>query len=171
MKQLLFASLITLTFCGGKERWDVKTLCDKDAATINFTPIPVTVTHLTQLITPKTLGKTPRQPCERQVYQVVAIVKDFFKEADGDFHIVLQDTAGVATMIAEIPDPTCDVTMRSPYINTFKAVRDSFLTIAKKGGTYCLTGVAFVDIKHPKPQRGVAANEIELHPLLSFNRN
>lgn len=33
-----------------------------------------------------------------------------------------------------------------------------------------IVGVAFFDLPHGKPQHGVAPNNIELHPVLSFTK-
>jgi hypothetical protein len=41
----------------------------------------------------------------------------------------------------------------------------AFLTLH---GTATITGVGFFDIRHATPQRGVAPNNIELHPVLAF---
>jgi hypothetical protein len=35
-------------------------------------------------------------------------------------------------------------------------------------GSATITGVGFFDVRHPRPQRGVAPNQIELHPVLAF---
>jgi hypothetical protein len=32
-----------------------------------------------------------------------------------------------------------------------------------------VVGVGFFDLKHPRPQDGVAGNNVELHPVLQFS--
>lgn len=48
---------------------------------------------------------SPRFPLEKNIYTVLAIVKDYFAEEDGDIHIVLQDINHPSiTIIVEMPD-------------------------------------------------------------------
>src|SRR5207249_2058473 len=54
----------------GRERWSVKTLTDPDAASINLTPIPSTITALGSVAAPKVTSDLPRQPQEKNVYRV-----------------------------------------------------------------------------------------------------
>jgi hypothetical protein len=39
---------------------------------------------------------------------------------------------------------------------------------ARLHGSASITGVGFFGVRHPRPQRGVAPNQIELHPVLAF---
>ena len=73
-------------------------------------------------------------------------------------------------MIAEIPDPNCSRVKQSPYELEFGTVRNYFDSCGTsiKGKQVTITGVSFVDIKHGKPQRGVAPNNIELHPVIDL---
>jgi hypothetical protein len=145
----------TRSLCG-TERWTVKTLQDRP------TLLPVRTTTLRFLVTrpaPSTLPST-RQPFERHVYRVTAAATLVRSEDDGDFHLVLRD--GALHMIAEAPSTSC-VAGATP-------VRRAQMGTARAAVRVCaraqITGVAFFDYKHG--QTGVAANAIELHPILGF---
>jgi hypothetical protein len=141
----------------GVERWTVKTLQDRPV----LLPVRVsTVAALGSLPAPSPLPST-RLPFERRVFRVTAAVTLVRKEADSDFHLVLQDGAG-RTMIAEAPLPSC-----APLAT---AARRTQMGTARAAVRLCpkatVTGVAFFDFKHG--QTGVAPNAIELHPILAF---
>ena len=139
----------------GVERWNVKTLQDRPLL------LPRRLTTVSYLVTrpPPTLPMT-RLPFERHVFQVVATVELVRPEADGDLHLVL-DQQG-RQMIAEAPSPSCTAGATP--------IRRSQMSSARKAVTLCqrarVTGVAFFDFNHG--QTGVAANAIELHPILAF---
>jgi hypothetical protein len=166
-----YAAFIT---CGGEERWDVKTLQDAGANSVTKTPVKTSVESLTKKKRPAQVGKhTPRFAAEKKTYTVLATVKEYFTETDGDIHIVLQDvTDPNITMIAEMPDYTCDKVTGSSYVGKFKQAKDNFKSYKKSelvGHKFFFTGVAFFDLTHGTPQRGVAPNGIELHPVLNFH--
>src|SRR5689334_8337000 len=72
----------------GTERWDVKTLTDPAATSIDFSPQPATVEPLTALPVPgPIMPHTPRYPSERQTYRVAARLVGFKLETDSDFHV------------------------------------------------------------------------------------
>lgn len=93
-------------------------------------------------------------------------------EADGDYHLVLQDGAG-RTMIAEIPKPWC-VGASSVWSSEISSARSAFdaktggakSSLSKSGSTVSLMGVGLLDKVHG--QIGVAPNGVELHPVLSI---
>jgi hypothetical protein len=168
--QLLFCQ------CGGEERWAVKTLEDADAAQVRFKPLNTSVESLTKMKLPQKIGPgTPRLKAEFKTYTVYARVREYFKEKDGDIHIVLEDiNKPEITMIAEMPDFDCERVSSSAYEDKFKAARQHFNVLDKKhlikGNEFYFTGVVFFDIKHGTPQRGVSKlNGIELHPVLNFH--
>lgn len=161
----------------GVERWAIKCLSDKDTAKINFDSVTcITVDSLTKI--PKTsIGKnSERQPSEMLLYKVTAAITDYKKEDDGDIHIVLQDTATGATMIAEMPNPECEnikgTSRAAKYAETRQWLTDHIgnPTTSFKHISFVrmvtVTGVAFFDFAHG--QRGLAPNSIELHPILSI---
>lgn len=120
----------------------------------------VTVAYLLSRPAPSSLPDT-RLPFERHLFRVGAAVVLVRKEADSDFHLVLQDPAG-RTMIAEAPLLSC-----APGST---AVRRVQMTVVRSAVRVCaramVTGVAFFDYQHG--QTGVAPNGIELHPILGF---
>jgi hypothetical protein len=140
----------------GTERWTVKTLQDRPALIPART---TTIAYLTSRTPPASLPDT-RLPFERHIFTVTAAVVLIRHEADDDFHVVLSD--GRRTMITEAPAPTCD-TRAYPK-------RQAQMADARRALRPCsrarVTGVAFFDFDHG--QTGVAANAIELHPILGF---
>lgn len=174
---LLWFPLLGLHFdddCGGHDRWDVKTLQDADASKVKKKPTNTSVESLSKRKRPIKVGDdSPRFPLEKNTYTVRAIVKDYFTEEDGDIHIVLQDIDHPSiTIIAEMPDYDCDRVNQSVYVDKFRKVRDDFKKLKRKdkiGHKFYFTGVAFFDLEHGNPQRGVAQNGMELHPVLSFH--
>ncbi len=175
--------------CGihcGTERWDIKTLSDAHAKDINFTPAPSSVDKLSKITAP-TSGAT-RNASEKQTYSVRAKLVEYKIEfnpkpkagstpGDHDFHIVLQDLNGPATMVVEIPDVQCSGVCSSIKKAEIEKVRSDFqsgVTTPPAEGFFTLanpvevevTGVAFFDFAHG--QTGLAPNCIELHPVLSF---
>ena len=162
--------------CGGIERWDVKTLTDKDSSKINFTPIESTVSDLIETKVPfeKIGNNSPRTGNEFNVYSITVHITFYKYEADKDIHIVVCDLNDKnKTMICEIPDATCPQIKSSSHVKEIEEVAKEFLSFKKTAhsiqeGTYVLTGVGFYDKLHG--QTGLAPNGIELHPLLSIKK-
>ena len=105
------------------------------------------------------------------------------REEDGDIHLVVRDKHPSHTIIVELPNVACRGTSHSVHKAEMANVRHTFAldcglpgwgTRVKKSGPKDLSGkatlegVGFFDLEHPTPQSGVAPNNIELHPLLSF---
>ena len=155
--------------CGGVSRWSVKTLTDNAADSINRTSEWTTIKKLSALKPEKKITRTtPRLKAEKQVYTVRCQIKDFFKEADGDLHLVLFDAQTKQTMIAEIPDPRCPDVQRSKYYDMIRKSFEDFT--AQKNGEYSgnvfVMGTGFFDLVHGTKQRGVSLNGFEIHPVL-----
>lgn len=165
----------------GSWRWSVKTLSDPKASQVNFSPVARTISQLRSLQPPASLKtRTPRiAPTEMQVYRVLARLKEYVRETDHDFHIVIADpTSASKTMVAEVVDPTCPGARDSARQSALKTVRRKFIDLygEPSRGTFrpvpgqpvaILVGVAFFDqcgAQH-KP-RGAAPQCIELHPVL-----
>ncbi len=165
----------------GTERWHIKTLDDIYVPTINFTPQLVDVDYLRNIPVPagySSSNDTSRYaPWETQVYTVRAVLLDWKKESDHDFHIVIGEVGNPTdTMIIEPPDQTCNAACASNFGVDFQAVRDKLTTcfntqppssvspFPTSGVIVDLTGVAYFDPIHG--QTGVAPNGIELHPLM-----
>lgn len=145
----------------GFERWTVKTLQDQPELLYRGTR---SISWLEKRKKPKPLPGT-RAPLEFNVYRVVAAVTHVIPQndddGDGDLHIVLDDEAG-HTMIAEAPRASCNRRATAYWRGEMKAARDAVRVCAKAE----VVGVAFFDRFHG--QTGVAANEIELHPITKF---
>jgi hypothetical protein len=95
------------------------------------------------------------------VGRVLAAGAALLLKDDGDIHVVLQDAVG-HTMIAEAPMASCN--------KGATAYRRHQMAQARAAAGVCssaeIVGVAFFDFFHT--QDGVAPNQIELHPILSF---
>jgi hypothetical protein len=141
----------------GVERWKVKTLQDRPNL---LTPQERTIAYLVTRAKPTPLPGT-RAPFERHQFIITAAVTKKLAEDDGDFHLVLDDGKG-NTMIAEAPIAMCN--------SGATAYRRQQMASARAAARVCtkaeIKGVAFFDFFHN--QTGVADNEIELHPILSF---
>jgi hypothetical protein len=144
------------TMCG-VERWKVKTLQDRPSLLAVQTK---TIAYLISRTKPTPLPGD-RASFERHQFKVTAHVTKVIGEDDGDLHLVLQDAAG-NTMIAEAPTASCDSGATAYRRNQMAQARAAVKVCANAE----LIGVAFFDFFHH--QTGVAPNEIELHPILSF---
>jgi hypothetical protein len=145
----------TFASCGA-ERWPVKTLQDRP----RLLPIRrTTVAWLTSRPAPDGVPAV-RLPLERRIFQVVGAVTLVRHEDDSDFHVVL--VGGGRHMIVETPAPACAARATPLRRRQMKQARQAVRVCAKAR----VTGVAFFDAIHG--QTGVAANGIELHPVLAF---
>lgn len=160
----------------GKERWPVKTLQDESAEAVINSPVKkATVSQLLALQAPPKAqllkAETTRFLPEASIYQVEVLILGFKQETDSDFHIVISDPQNPGkTMISEIPSGSCaDI-----YAQVFTDLQKQFVNeVGKPTPKYrklltpikaTFTGPAFFDFLHG--QTGVAANGIELHPLI-----
>src|SRR3954454_19602982 len=92
----------------GIERWPEKTLQDRRASLVDFTPRPTTVDVLRR----KRVRRDPhgfrKAPVETTVYRVRARLVGVLGEDDGDAHVVIASlTNRHRTMIVEIPAESC----------------------------------------------------------------
>lgn len=167
--------------CGGhcgEERWHIKTIFDRDAGSINFTPRSTTIPELVSMRAPAVLGEE-RDSAEKQVYSVEAVLLGWKVESgakgDHDFHLVLADPNDLSrTMIAESPSPDCEGACSSSQARRFAEVRQALEARLSAPQAHFrrfmpawrvrVEGVGFFDIFHG--QIGVAENCMELHPLL-----
>lgn len=117
-----------------------------------------TVLALTNRPAPSPLPDT-RLPFEHHVFRVVAQVVLIRKEADHDYHLVLQ--AQGRTMIAEAADPAC-----APQAFPLRRRQMAGVRRVIRLCRAVIVGVAFFDFQHG--QTGVARNGIELHPILGL---
>ena len=159
----------------GVDRRAVKVLNDTDAKNISFTAMRTDVVDMTKFKCPEKISRTlPRFEKEFNVYQLNCTIREYRKEEDGDYHLVLQQADDTTiTIVGEIINPTCDDLKNNPHLQEYITVRAEFekYILPKnkvKGGYYKLKGVCFFD--RPHGQLGAAKNGVELHPILSLTK-
>ena len=100
---IIFMASFVLSFDNdcGTERLDVRTLTDKEAKLIKWIPITTSVKGLTKLVQPfpveekkkkkgtPVFDKSKRFGYEFNIYSVQCKIREFRKEDDGDYHLVL----------------------------------------------------------------------------------
>src|SRR3954466_2657691 len=104
---VVLASAPSALACG-IERWPEKTLQDRRASLVDFTPRPTSVDVLRR----KRVRRDPhgfrKAPVETTVYRVRARLVGVLGEDDGDAHLVIASLANRhRTMIVEIPPQNC----------------------------------------------------------------
>ncbi|HEY6229770.1 MAG TPA: hypothetical protein VIW64_00785 [Pyrinomonadaceae bacterium] len=169
---LLLLPAHSLGQCGG-ERWAVKTGADPDSNLIDtVSPASTTVTYLTSLTAPTVLPDNNRiQPTETTLWVINATLKQYQKQADSDYHLLLVDGAG-HQMIAEIPSPDCVSASNKFYSGIVRARADfdarytATSSLKTANVPVQITGVGFFD--YLAGQTGVAPNGIELHPVIDI---
>ena len=153
----------------GSERWDIKTGSDSQAGNVSLVPVPNTIAALVAL--PAAGGGTTREhPTEDTVWELRNVtLTELKEESDSDYHMVLSD--GSKTMIAEVPYMTCATSSAwACFMSRARSEVDARYTVTTTpqypAATITLRGVGFFDFAHG--QNGVAANAIELHPVLEL---
>jgi hypothetical protein len=174
----------------GVERWAIKTGVDAQATDVVSAVTPVAILDLIGRQAPADPDTVADRdaPVELTTYEVTATLIGYKLEADGDYHLVLDDGQG-HTMIAEIPDPAfcaqslwlAEITASrkafdgkfGPQIAALKvmmvslAANEGVPMITKVSVPVVVTGIGFFDRLHG--QTGVAPNGIELHPVLDIS--
>jgi len=166
--------------CGphcGSERWDVKTLSDPHAGSVDLQQRQVVTVHsLVSIDPPSQLPADNRiSPVELTTFGVQARLIGFKIEGDQDFHLVIADDQSHETMIVEIPNPKCDGVCASRGLQLITGARQTFIKqCGNPTATYRrltkplevrITGVGFFDFAHGQIGRAIH-NSIELHPVL-----
>jgi hypothetical protein len=153
----------------GSERWDIKTGTDSQASSVSLVPRPNTIAALVAL--PAAGGNTTREhPTENTVWELKNVtLTELKEESDSDYHMVLSD--GSKTLIAEIPYMTCATSSAwACFMSRARSQIDAkylmTTTPLYPAATITVRGVGFFDFVHG--QNGVAANAIELHPVLEL---
>ncbi len=178
-RTLLFAVAVTLilsstqAFPCGVERQSVKVGTDADIGKVNFNaPQNTTIANLRAFPTPATIPTNNRiSPEETTVWVVDATLTLIKLESDQDYHLVIQDAAGL-TMIAEIPAPSCVPTSSpmNPGVTKARAATDAMFNVTTSFQTVNvpvhITGVGMHDFPHG--QTGAAPNQIELHSVIDI---
>ena len=165
----------------GTERWNIKTLSDKDTIKINFNEIiPSTVHEQVSLEKPHE-KITSRLDSETKVYSIKCFIVGYKKENnDKDIHIIIEDIDTDETMVAEIPSSECFEIQKTSRYLLFKQLQEWFtnnigqpssskFTYLEKHIPVTITGVGFFDFMHG--QKGMAENGREIHPVLSIKLN
>ena len=122
---------------------------------------------------------------EVTVYHLVGVrLVDARIEEDGDIHLVIRSKYPGEQMIVELPNVVCKGARMSKHKAELEQARSDFASSCgldawttrrlraspkKLVGTAAIVGVGFFDLEHPRPQSGVAPNNIELHPVLKFS--
>lgn len=154
----------------GVERWAVKTLTDPNAAQVTLRPQASSVADLVSIAPP--VNPSDRvNPTEETTFTITGTLTFAKTEADGDYHLVIADSQG-NTMIVESTAPSCaHGSLVLAQIEQARATLDQRLPglaggqVLKPNQAVTVTGVGFFDRLHG--QTGVAANGIELHPLVA----
>lgn len=164
------AEATTSAHCG-IERWPVKVGTDAQAPAIAIdSPVPTTISQMTSFTPPSSLPQNSRvAPVETHDFQVSGILTQYKIEDDQDVHLVIY--SGKDHMIAEIPSPSCAV--GSTWLSLITLARTQFDKNFAPSTAWkhvsipvTITGVGFFDDIHG--QTGVAANGIELHPVIDL---
>lgn len=181
--------------CPGKSRWNVKTLADREASLVSFSPKSTTVEKLVADKTrPKKVGhsstrftlKRDNTRVETTTYRIQAELIEArhiagkASDGDQDIHLVVANRreAPRETMVVEFPHPDCvpknaDSRKKKQMADARAAFEKACERPPKSGfrlydkGSATVTGVGFWDVRHGKP-KGAAPNYIELHPVLGF---
>ena len=163
----------TQTATCGTEAWAVKTLSDSAAQQVDLRPGATTVTALAALHAPGNIG-TRMPGAEMHTWRVHVRLLWQKLEGDSDVHLILADAKTGRTMIAELPSPDC-VGAAAGVATQMAAARGALAracgppttSFTRLSGMATIVGVAFFDFPHG--QRGASANQVELHPVLSFS--
>lgn len=160
----------------GVERWLVKNLADADTGLVNFIPIETSIKSLSRLPKVSPGDNEPRRVDERNTYRIHARLTDYKLEDDGDIHLVLKDLEdSTLTLVAEIPNPDCYEVGLTSRASQYRTAREWLLSsIGTPVESYFkdayriveVVGIGYYDQYHG--QRGMAKNNLELHPIVSI---
>src|SRR5438045_867687 len=147
---LLSSSTALLSQCG-VERWSVKTGTDPDAGLVNLnSPTSTTIVNLRAFTTPNPIPANNRvSPAETTEWVINGTLTLYKLESDSDYHLVIQDAAGITNARSEF--------------NARLTATTSFQTA---NIPVQIKGVGMFDFPHG--QTGAAPNQIELHPILDI---
>jgi len=165
--------------CGGSYRWDYKILIDPTVwPLLNNQSKPKTIHALVNIPRPATLGNK-RTPYEAWKVTITAWVVMLGKEEDKDYHLVLTNQNRTDSLIAEVPDPSCDKLKHFPALkNYYKIVRDFVFNEMQDPPSAVeeldtpvkvkVTGFLFFD--KTAHGHGHAKNGIEIHPIIKITK-
>lgn len=158
--------------CGGKERWEVKTLADEASHSMNLKQsYHTTLAELAAMDPGFRSGRGQvRSPFEKKLYTIECDITHVIKEDDEDLHLVLSDEG--EEMVGEIVFPCCpdveDAGRKELFETPFKQFHPYRARGEYKKYRWLVTGVAFVDFLHG--QKGMLPTGVELHPILDIRR-
>ena len=169
---ILASNTIIFAQCGS-ERWNVKTLADSEAGTINFTPVSSTVHRQLAFPKPDYHEDNPRDATEKKVYKINCILVKYMLEKDSDWHLVVKDLTTAEQMVVEIPDLDC-IDQSNPHFSKIAVSRNRLKDkvgpvkktprVPPAGTRLQIIGVGFFDKKnHPAGFKGR-----EIHPVLEL---
>lgn len=178
MKKLLTLLLIifsakSFSQCGGQYLWNIKIATDN--AIIDTVAYPVSIDSLVAIPRPAGADVSNHQRLSEEscMYTVTGKIIYWMLEADKDIHLAVQSLDSTATIVCEIPDPTCPDMQNSLFLKQITDARNSFLNYkgtkhTMQEGVYRITGVLFYD----KPHHAIGANDkhVELHPVIKFEK-
>ena len=152
--------------CNTGFRRELKELTDEKVGLINLVSDTVSVTEIGNLDVPDIDKKSDRQSVEQQLYTVKAKVLKATHEADGDYHILLEENGNY--LICENPNPGCMYAQNSAYLAYYQDVRYFIENNSLVGKMVTITGVGFIDFNHHNSKKH-SKNFMELHPVLVIN--
>jgi hypothetical protein len=162
----------------GVYRWDYKVLVDPTGwPLLNIATKYKTIYRLNRLTRPPVLGNQ-RTPYEKWKVTVTAWVVMLGKEDDRDYHLVLTNTNRTDSLIAEIPDSSCQKLDHFPALRERYGLARTFVNenVDTPGSSVQeldspikvrVTGFLFFDkMAHG---HGHAKNGIEIHPITKIS--
>jgi hypothetical protein len=161
----------------GEWRRSVKNGIDSDADRVDLNSrMATTIARMNRWSPPDLFPASNRiAPYETTTWVVNAILTEYRRSTDQDYHLNLRDASG-KTMIAEIPCPCC-IGSSNSITSLIAAARSQFDSHLTPTDTFQpanipvrVTGVAMFDFPH-EGQISAAANYIELHPVLEIAFN
>src|SRR4030095_17266933 len=123
----IFSIELIYSQCAGTERWEVKVLTDDASDGVNFTPTTKfkTIESIRKLDYEKVADNDARKDIESLTVKIKCEIKKYKfvggKDGDNDYHVVINPVGKPEiTMVAEIPDPTCEI---SNIVSMLKSIR------------------------------------------------
>lgn len=141
---------------------------------INFNRAALTsIENLGQLPTVIADEFMPRQPYERNIYSVDALLCGYIIDGDRNFRLYLRDPAGNWTMPALIPDPNCPEIAATRHAEMYRAIREWIYTgVGQPTDSFAspklvaVTGIGLYEaLNHEK---WMAGNRLALHPVIGL---
>lgn len=166
----------------GDYRYDYKILIDDAGLTLfNKRGVKSSIGELVAIPRPsKEQMHNRRADQEKRIVTVTAFITACGKEDDRDYHLILKSLNGEETLIAEIPDPTCEKLKGFPGLREDFTAARSFVeqNIDSTPGAISplsvplkvvVKGAVFFD--KTAHGNGHAPNGIEIHPILRIRKS